>query len=358
MPPDRKFLGFDAYRKAIDCLKPGDVILLTTHAAFRPTHLEYAVEKGVNVFMEKTFAPDPGGVKQVLRAGQAAEAKNLKVAAGLMCRHSVARQAMLQKIHDGAMGPIELIRAYRTGPAIAMDPWKADGSELLWQIRRPYFFHWLSSGLFIEMTIHQIDEMLLDQGRLAGLGARHGRADGRQHRLQPEPRHLLGRIHVPRWHPGDGRRPLREPCHNDFATYVQGTRSVGQFSGNIHAATVQIFKDQKMTRSNIAWKPDPEPCDPWQAEWNDLIRAIRTDQPYNETRRACMSNTGGAHGPRGRPHRLDRHLGRDDVVEFPVLRQRRRTDQGQPLAAPRRREGALCGPDSRRMDRGVTEDDR
>ena len=53
VPQERQFLGFDAYRKAIDCLRPGDVALLTTHAAFRATHLEYAVEKGVNVFMEK-----------------------------------------------------------------------------------------------------------------------------------------------------------------------------------------------------------------------------------------------------------------------------------------------------------------
>ena len=57
VPKERQFLGFDAYRKAIDCLRPGDVAILSTHAAFRPTHLAYAVEKGVNVFMEKTFAP-------------------------------------------------------------------------------------------------------------------------------------------------------------------------------------------------------------------------------------------------------------------------------------------------------------
>ena len=30
MPPDRRFLGFDAYQKAIDCLGPGDVVLLYT----------------------------------------------------------------------------------------------------------------------------------------------------------------------------------------------------------------------------------------------------------------------------------------------------------------------------------------
>ena len=71
------------------------------------------MEKGVNVFMEKTFAADPGGVQQILRAGEAAEKKNLKIAAGLMCRHSSARQALIQKIRDGAMGEIQLIRAYR-----------------------------------------------------------------------------------------------------------------------------------------------------------------------------------------------------------------------------------------------------
>jgi len=49
---ERCFLGFDAYKKAIDCLAPGDVVLLTTHAGFRPMMFEYAVKKGVNVFME------------------------------------------------------------------------------------------------------------------------------------------------------------------------------------------------------------------------------------------------------------------------------------------------------------------
>ena len=66
VPKERRFQGFDAYRKAIDCLRPGDVAMLTTHAAFRAPHLEYAVEKGVNVFMEKDFAADPGGVQRML----------------------------------------------------------------------------------------------------------------------------------------------------------------------------------------------------------------------------------------------------------------------------------------------------
>ncbi|MHC4356251.1 MAG: Gfo/Idh/MocA family protein, partial [Planctomycetota bacterium] len=113
VPPERRFIGFDAYRKAVDCLRPGDVMIQATHSAFRPTHIRYAVEKGVNVFMEKSFAPDPGGTREILRLGEIAGKKNLKIACGLMCRHSASRQALIRKIRDGDMGEIQLIRAYR-----------------------------------------------------------------------------------------------------------------------------------------------------------------------------------------------------------------------------------------------------
>jgi hypothetical protein len=54
VPPERRFRGFDGYRKAIDCLRPGfDVALACTYPAFRACHLEFAVKKGVHCFMEK-----------------------------------------------------------------------------------------------------------------------------------------------------------------------------------------------------------------------------------------------------------------------------------------------------------------
>ena len=122
MPKDRQFIGFDAYRKAIDCLRPGDVAMLTTHAAFRAPHLEYAVEKGVNVFMEKSFAGRsgrrapgaPGG-----RGGKKEEPQN-------RCRADVPPLLRPRghdpKIRDGAMGQIQLIRAYRMDPGWRMGP--------------------------------------------------------------------------------------------------------------------------------------------------------------------------------------------------------------------------------------------
>ena len=38
VPQDRRFIGFDGYKKVMDALKPGDVVILTTPLAFRWVH--------------------------------------------------------------------------------------------------------------------------------------------------------------------------------------------------------------------------------------------------------------------------------------------------------------------------------
>ncbi|MGD9125895.1 MAG: Gfo/Idh/MocA family oxidoreductase, partial [Planctomycetia bacterium] len=100
VPKERQFVGFDGYKKAIDSLDKGDVVLLTTPPAFRPMHLEYAVKKGINVFMEKSFAVDGPGVRRVLAAGKEAEKKSLKIAGGLMCRHYQPLEMAIEKVHN------------------------------------------------------------------------------------------------------------------------------------------------------------------------------------------------------------------------------------------------------------------
>ena len=82
VPPDRQFLGFDAYRKAMDCLKPGDIAIFATPPAFRWVHFTYAIQKGLNVFMEKPLTADGPTSKRMFALGQEASAKNLKVGVG------------------------------------------------------------------------------------------------------------------------------------------------------------------------------------------------------------------------------------------------------------------------------------
>jgi predicted dehydrogenase len=266
------------------------VALLTTYPAFRVVHLDYAVQKGVNVFMEKSFATDPPGVRRIIKAGEAAAKKNLKIAAGLMCRHSRNRQELIQRIRDGELGPIQLIRAYRMEPVGPLAPRRADENELLWQIRNSIRFLWVCGGLFMEMDIHQIDEIcwLKDAYPVSahGIGGRAANsADASQN---------LDSWSI-EWTFADGAKAYDvvrylPKCHTEFATYVHGTKCAAQFSGAIHAGTVQTYKDQRIAADNIAWRAEKEPITPWQAEWNVLLDAIRNDRPHNEARRAALSN--------------------------------------------------------------------
>jgi predicted dehydrogenase len=301
VPAERQFAGFDAYRKAIDCLRPGDVALLTTHSAFRPVHLEYAVQKGVNVFMEKSFAPDPVGIRRIIQSGEAAEKKNLKIAAGLMCRHSPARQALIQRIRDGALGQIQLIRAYRMDAGGGLPPRRGEESELLWQIRRAPWFLWGSSGRFIGLMVHQVDECcwIKDGWPVSAHGVGGRMANSRDCSENHDSYSIEYTF-------ADGTKALVvgryiPNCYNEFATFVHGTKCAAQFSGNIHAPTVHTYKDQRVSPDNIDWnygyREDKAWStrfrgreSPWQEEWNVFLAAIRNDRPHNEAKRAAYSD--------------------------------------------------------------------
>jgi len=157
VPPERQFLGFDGYKQAIDCLRPGDVVVLATHAAFRPLHFEYAVQRGINVFMEKSFAVDGPSVRRLLQAAEQSEQKNLKVGVGFMWRHSKARQEVIRRIHDGAIGEVHTLRIYRVHGPVHCPPCPVDTNELVFQLQNPNSFTWVSSGFFIDWHCHNID---------------------------------------------------------------------------------------------------------------------------------------------------------------------------------------------------------
>ncbi len=157
VPPERQFIGFDGFKKAIDSLDKGDVVLLTTPPAFRPIHFEYAVQKGVNVFMEKSFAVDAPGIHRVLRSGEAAAKKNLKVAGGLMCRHDKPMAEAIQKVHDGLIGDLVTVWAYRMHGPVGLNPRQPGMKELAYQITNYSNFTWLNGSFLEDWLIHNID---------------------------------------------------------------------------------------------------------------------------------------------------------------------------------------------------------
>jgi hypothetical protein len=160
VPQDRQFIGFDGYQKAMDCLKPGDVVILATPPAFRWVHFRYAIDKGLNVFMEKPVAVDGPTTRRMIALGEEAERKNLKVGVGLMVRHCRARRELFNRLRDGQIGDIVAMRGYRMGPGGDVAPPKPEGiSEVLYQIRFFHGFLWASGGVYSDYYIHQIDEL-------------------------------------------------------------------------------------------------------------------------------------------------------------------------------------------------------
>jgi len=291
VPKDRQFLGFDSHKKAIDLLRPGDVALCTTRAYIRPVHVEYAVKKGINVFMEKPFAPDPMGLKRMLRAGEEAEKKGVKIAAGLQCRHSPARAALIEKIKSGEMGEISYIRANRLTGRGWMGNVGDRANNLIEQLRfgRAQLY-WVGSGHMVDNLIHQIDECcwLMDDWPVSchGMGGREVQSDdhGQNNDIYsmeftfPNGKKAFCGF----------RRALQG--HREFATFVHCTKKAGQFSGDVHKATVHMFKDQNISKDNIIWSPEPDAHSPWDYEWIDFIKSIRNDKPHNEAKRAVYAD--------------------------------------------------------------------
>jgi len=292
VPADRKFVGFDAYRKAIDILHPGDVAMLTGYAGWRPQQLEYAVQKGINVFMEKSFACDPPGCRRIIKAGEEAQKKNLKIAAGLMARHAPNRQELIKRIRDGQIGEVQFIRAFRMQPCGILPPRKPEDNELHWQISHFTHFLWVSGGLFAEMNIHQVDEICWIKDAYPvtahGVGGRIANsADCGQNldSLSIEWTFADGTkaYHVTRW---------LAKCHSEFNTYIHGTKCAAVFpwlSGHRDDLT-RIYRDHRCAPDNVAWQADEGLFTYYQAEWNVLLDAIRNNKPHNEAKRAALSN--------------------------------------------------------------------
>jgi predicted dehydrogenase len=284
VPPERRFIGFDAYKKAIDCLSPGDVVLLTTHAAFRPLHFEYAVEKGVNVFAEKSFATDVPAVRRWFKAAEASERKNLKVGVGFMWRHSQARQEAIRRIHDGAIGDVHTLRIYRVHGPVHCPSLPENVNELAFQLQHPNSFTWVSSGFFIDWHCHNIDVACWTKGAwpvsAQGFGGRCYEQAGNQFDH-----------YTVEYTFADGTKLLAftrgmNNCWSTYSDYAHGSKGSAVLMESLGEPKPKIYKSHNMVPENLIWefgRPDPNP---YHAEWQLLLDAIRHDRPHNEARRA------------------------------------------------------------------------
>ncbi len=296
VPKERQFIGFDAYKNAMDCLKPGDVIIFATPLAFRWVHFAYAIEKGLNVFMEKPLTADGPTSRRMLKLGEQSVAKNLKVGVGLMSRHSRALQELHQRIEDGEIGDIVNMRAYRMiGPAGSAfaEKWPGQPSELLWQLKNFHSFIWASGGCFSDFYIHVIDHCCWMKNawpvKAQALGGRHYRGNSIDQNFDS---------YSVEYSFDDGARLIMDGrcmagCESIYSSYAHGTKgsAIISKSGDCGLPS-STYKGQKPDRSQMTWKSKiaPDQRSPYVNEWNDLVDAIRNDKPFNEVKRGVEAS--------------------------------------------------------------------
>jgi predicted dehydrogenase len=301
VPKERQFVGFDAHRKAMDCLKRGDIAIFATPLAFRWVHFAYAIQKGLNVFMEKPLTADGPTSRRLIKLAEEASAKNLKAAVGLMSRHNRALQELAKRFQDGQIGEIILQRGYRMhGPVgfFASLPKPPDQSELLYQIQRFHSFLWASGGCFSDFYIHIIDHCGWMKNawpvKAMALGGRHYRQDpqGVTYIDQNFDTYSVEYTYA------DGTKFLMDGrcmpgCDDIYASYAHGSKGMAVMSaaGDCGLPS-RIYKGQTLNPAQMVWesKIKPEERDPYQNEWNDLIAAIRNDKPYNEVKRGVEAS--------------------------------------------------------------------
>jgi predicted dehydrogenase len=163
--------------------------------------------------------------------------------------------------------------------------------ELLYQVQRFHSFLWASGGVFSDYNIHQIDECCWMKNawpvQAHAVGGRHYRGNSVDQNFDN---------YSVEYTFADGAKLLFNGrcvtgCHEEFASYAHGAKGSAVISTQGHApGKVRIYRGHNMTSENLLWAfPQPEPS-PYQLEWDDLINAIRQDQPFNEAKRGAIAS--------------------------------------------------------------------
>ncbi len=320
LPKDRRYVGFDAYQKVIhDC----DVVLLATPPAFRPEHFEYAVQEGKHVFLEKPLSCDGPGTQRIIKAGKAAEAKNLKVLVGLQNRYDPAHIEMVKKIKKGAIGDVLTSTCYYMKGGYKLVPRASTTSELAFQIKNYHYFTWLWAGAPAGLQIHNADivHWVKDSYPVSAQGL-----GGRAVLEGPDSGDVFDHFYIEYTY-SDGTKMHSEVRNNDRTFRKNGVWFTGT-KGTANPREGIINHSGK-----VLWKFDDQKAgNAFQLEHDRFFESIIQDKPHNDTHYGAYSTLTAIMG------RMAVHSGQvitwDDALHSEAHLEQDITDWSQPPVVP------------------------
>lgn len=277
VPPERRFVGADAFRRLLDC--PVDLVLLATPPVFRPLHFAASVAAGKHVFMEKPVAVDVPGVRMVLEASEAARKQGLAVSVGLQRRHDPAYQEIIARLQSGVIGEIRLARAYWNSVPQPVPERRAGQSELDHQLRNWQHFDWLSGRPVVEQHIHNLDVInWLKQSHPVSAQGHGGRATGTTSGSQEAPEQQFVEFTYP-----DGTKLISQcrraaGCWNNVSEHAHGTNGRADISGGkIYDSSGALIWQTRASHSGH------------ELQQHNLIAALRSGDLPNDVESAAIS---------------------------------------------------------------------
>jgi len=273
------FTGFDAYKKVID--SGVDVVILTTPPAFRPQHLEYAVEKGVHCFFEKPVAVDAPGVRKVIELAKKAKSKNLSFMSGFCWRHHKPKQEVFGKILDGSIGQVNAMYSTYNGGEVWKKKREEAWGDLEAQSRNWNAHLWLSGDSIVEQAVHCIDMMQWAMGEKLPT-----HAEGSGGRQVYNDMDKYGNIYdhfavVYQWE--NGSRGYH------FSRQQNGTAGSYELELFGNKGFCSAKNRHLIDAGENSWRYRGENNDMYQAEHNTLFQSIREGNPFNDGERAAHS---------------------------------------------------------------------
>ena len=274
------FIGFDAYKKAIDLC---DVVILTTPPGFRPHHFEYAVNNDKHIFMEKPVATDATGVRKVLEVARKAKDKKLNVVVGLQRHYENKYINLYNKVKFGDIGKIVSGQVYWNDGGVWTNNRKPNQTELEYQMRNWYYFTWICGDHILEQHIHNIDVANWFIGEYPlyaqGMGGREVR-NGKEH----------GQIfdhHFVEFHYPSGA-VVSSQCRHQKGTETRVDEVFQGSKGSIVLGKGEIFNLNKELSYKYprSWSDDPNP---YQVEHDKLFQSIRNGKVISDTENAAKS---------------------------------------------------------------------
>ena len=157
VPAERIFDGFENDRGVI--ASGADVIMIACAAKLHPLYSKRAVEAGKHVFVEKPNAIDAEGIHTLEEAVGIAREKKLSFLSGLQSRFCPQSQALVEKIHEGAIGEVKMIQSTFLRAPYGVRGYPEGMSELDVQVYNQYMFRWLSGDDFTQSLVHNVDRM-------------------------------------------------------------------------------------------------------------------------------------------------------------------------------------------------------